>query len=290
MAEIKAQLVKELREMTGAGMMECKKALTEAQGEINRAVDVLRTRGLAAAAKKAGRVTNEGLIVCKVAPQPTSAAMIEINCETDFVARNDVFARLAEDIADAILVNAPGDLDALKELSVGSQTVGELLTAGIHTLGENIQVSRFVRLTAEEGSIASYVHGGGRLGILAQLDFNEPKTGQNKQFIQLARDIAMQIAATNPLEVSRDSIAAEVIQRELDIYRAQAAESGKSADVQEKMVQGRLEKFYKENTLLEQPFIKDTAISVRQYLKNTAKILGDQISVVGFRRYEIGGQ
>ena len=204
MADIKAQLVKELRELTGAGMMECKKALTEAEGEIDKAIDVLRTRGLAAAAKKAGRATNEGLVVCQVAADQRSAAMAEVNCETDFVARNEVFAQLAQKIAAAILANDPADLDDLGALQIDGQSVEDLITEGIHTIGENIQVSRFVRLSTDQGAIASYIHGGGRLGVLLELAFAQAQTAQAKQFATLAKDLAMQIAAANPLEVSRE--------------------------------------------------------------------------------------
>ena len=290
MAEIKAQLVKELREMTGAGMMECKKALSEAEGELDKAIDVLRTRGLAAAAKKAGRATNEGLVACQVSADQRSAAMTEVNCETDFVARNEVFAKLAEKITLAILVNDPSDLDNLGSLEIDGQSVERLIAEGIHTLGENIQVSRFVRLSADHGAIASYIHGGGRLGVLLELGFTRVQTVQAEQFTSLAKNLAMQIAATNPLEISRRDFSQDTIDRELSIYQAQVADSGKPANIIDKIVQGRLEKFYKENALLEQPYIKDTDISVQEYLQMVSKELGDDITAVGFRRYGLGGQ
>jgi len=288
MAEVTASLVKELREMTGAGMMECKKALTEAEGEIEKAVDVLRTRGLAAAAKKAGRATNEGLVVALVSEDGKNAALTEVNCETDFVSRNDVFGQFATKIGTAVLNNDPADLDALKASSVEGETVDALVTEAIHTIGENIQVSRFIRRSVENGAISSYIHGGGRLGILVRFGFGNEATATNDAFKQLAKDIAMQVAASNPAAVSRDSFTPEAIEREKAIYLAQAAESGKPAEIQEKMATGRLEKFYKENALVEQAFIKDPDKTVRVVIEATAKSIGDSIEVLGFDRFELG--
>jgi len=289
MAEITASLVKELREMTGAGMMECKKALTEAEGEIEKAVDVLRTRGLAAAAKKAGRATNEGLIVALLGEDARSAALVEVNCETDFVSRNEVFAEYAAKVAKAALTSDAADVAALKAVAVDGETVEAILTDAIHTIGENIQLARFVRKSAGSGAFASYIHGGGRLGILVQFDFSNAATAANDAFQTLAKDIAMQVAAANPGAVSRDDFSAETIEHEKAIYKAQAAESGKPEAIQEKMAQGRLEKFYKENALVEQAFIKDPDKTVRQYLDEVAKAVGDSISVVAFTRFELGG-
>ncbi len=290
MAEITAQSVKELREMTGAGMMECKKALTEAEGDIEKAVDVLRTRGLAAAAKKAGRATNEGLVVAKVADDALSAVLVEVNCETDFVSRNEVFAALVDKVATAALAGNPADLEALGALSSEGSTVSEIITEGIHTIGENMQISRFVRLSAEKGAFSSYIHGGGRLGILVQFAFDKPETAQAETFQAVAKDIAMQVAASNPGAVSRDSFDQAVIDKEIEIYKAQAAESGKPENIQEKMAEGRLEKFFKENALVEQVFIKDPETTVRKVLEAASKELGDTLSVVGFERFGLGGQ
>ncbi|MDR1088806.1 MAG: translation elongation factor Ts [Coriobacteriales bacterium] len=289
MTEISAKLVKELRDMTGAGMMECKKALSEAEGELDKAVDVLRTRGLAAAAKKAGRATNEGLIVARVADDAKSAALVEVNCETDFVSRNEVFAALADKIATAVLEDDPTDLEALNSLKVEGTTVQDLITEGIHTIGENIQVSRFERLSTAAGAFASYIHGGGRLGIVVQFDFNKPETAQSEVFKTVAKDIAMQVAAANPLALSRESFSRELIEKEMDIYKAQAAESGKPEKIQEQIAAGRMKKFYKENALVEQAFIKDPDTTVAQVLEAASKELGDTLSVAGFVRFELGG-
>lgn len=288
MAEITAQMVKELREMTGAGMMECKKALTEAEGEIDKAIDVLRTRGLAAAAKKAGRATNEGLVVALVSEDGQSAALAEVNCETDFVSRNDVFAGYAAKVAQAVLNAAPADLDALKDVAVDGTSIGDMIVEAIHTIGENIQVSRFVRREAKDGAISSYIHGGGRLGVLVLFKLGQAATAAHADFKTLAKDVAMQVAASNPGAVSRESFTPELLEHEMAIYKAQAAESGKPEAIQQKMAEGRLEKFFRENALLEQAFVKDPDQSVRDVIAGVGKQIGDRIEVVGFERYELG--
>ncbi len=290
MAEISAKLVKELREMTGAGMMECKKALTEAEGELEKAVDVLRTRGLAAAAKKAGRATNEGLVVAKVAADAKSVALVEVNCETDFVSRNEVFAALANKVASAALAGNPASLEALSELTIDGQTVADLITEGVHTIGENIQVSRYACLSTENGAFASYIHGGGRLGIVVQFSFNKAETAEADAFKVVAKDIAMQVAAANPLAVSQEDFAPEIVEKEMSIYKAQAAESGKPENIQEQIAAGRMKKFYAENTLVEQAFIKDPDQTVRQVLGAASKETNDTIAVVCFKRFALGEQ
>jgi elongation factor Ts len=288
MAEIGAQLVKELREMTGAGMMECKKALQEAEGDMQSAVDVLRTRGLAAAQKKAGRETNEGLVAAAITADGRSAALVEVNCETDFVSRNETFAAFVDGIAAAVLQSQPADLDALKAAVIDGETVEARLTEAIHTIGENIQISRFAFKTASNGAFSSYIHGGGRMGILVEFSFDNPATKSADAFVQLGKDVAMQVAAANPGAVSRESFAEDVIEREKSIYRAQAAESGKPAEIQEKMAVGRLEKFFKESALLEQAFIKDPETTVKDQIAKVAKELGDNIGVAGFERFALG--
>jgi len=290
MSEISAKLVMELREMTGAGMMECKKALAEVEGDLEKAVDVLRTRGLAAAAKKAGRATNEGLIVARVAADCLSAALVEVNCETDFVSRNETFAALANKIGDAALAGMPASLEALGELALDNGTVAEAITDGIHTIGENMQISRYACLSADKGGFSSYIHGGGRLGIIVQFDFDKPETATAEAFKVVAKDIAMQVAAANPMAVSQENFAPEVIAKEMSIYKAQAAESGKPENIQEQIALGRMKKFYTENALVEQAFIKDPDQSVKQVLAAASKELGDDLSVVEFVRFELGAQ
>lgn len=288
MAQITAALVKELREMTGAGMMECKKALTEAEGEIEKAVDVLRTRGLAAVAKKAGRATNEGTVVALVSDDGHAGALVELNCETDFVGMNDKFKAYATKIAEAVLANKPADLDALKASSYEGETVDEIVTDAIHTLGENIQLSRFAYVEDEKGGIASYIHGGGKIGVLVEFKLGDPSLASNEEFKLFGRDIAMQVAAANPVAATRESVPADVVEHEKEIYKAQAAESGKPENIQEKMATGRLEKFYKENCLTEQAYVKNPDQTVAQYAEAVAKELGTTIELVSYVRFMLG--
>jgi elongation factor Ts len=288
MPEVTASLVKELREITGAGMMECKKALTETEADITKAIDVLRTRGLAAVAKKAGRATNEGLVVALLSDDAKAAALVEVNCETDFVSRNEVFGGYAAKIARAVLANDPADIDALKASEVDGETVEAVLTDAIHTIKENIQVSRFVRRVADEGVISSYIHGGGRLGVLVQFKLGNAATAAADEFKALAKDIAMQVAAANPGAVTREGFSAEVIEHEVAIYKAKAAESGKPENIQEKIAEGNLRKFYEDNTLVEQAFVKDPDKKIEAVIAGVAKAVGDSIEVVGFDRFEVG--
>ncbi|MEQ3362863.1 translation elongation factor Ts [Raoultibacter massiliensis] len=285
MAEITASMVKELREMTGAGMMECKKALVEAEGDIEKAVDVLRTRGLAAVAKKAGRATNEGTVMAIVSDDCTAGAVVELNCETDFVGMNDKFKAYAEKIAKAALAAKPADLDALKAVEVEGETVEAVVTDAIHTLGENIQLSRFG--VAEGGAVSSYIHGGGKIGVLVEFDV-EGIDPTSAEFAQYGRDVAMQVAAASPVAANRDAVDPSVVEHEKAIYMAQAAESGKPEAIQEKMATGRLEKFFKENTLTEQAYVKNPDQSVAEYTAEVAKNLGGEIKIVNFTRFVLG--
>ncbi len=285
MADITASMVKELREMTGAGMMECKKALTEAEGDMDKAVDVLRTRGLAAVAKKAGRATNEGTAMAIVSADGKAGAVIELNCETDFVGMNDTFKAYAEKIAQAALAAKPADLEALMAADAEGETVEAVVTDAIHTLGENIQLSRFA--VVEGGAVSSYIHGGGKIGVLVQFDVEgiDPTSDDFKAY---GRDIAMQVAAAAPVAANRDAVDPAVVEHEKSIYMAQAAESGKPEAIQEKMATGRLEKFFKENTLTEQAFVKNPDQSVQQYTDEVAKNLGGTIAIADFKRFVLG--
>ncbi|MFR0707184.1 MAG: translation elongation factor Ts [Eggerthella lenta] len=285
MAAVTASMVKELREMTGAGMMECKKALVEADGNIDQAVDVLRTRGLAAVAKKAGRATNEGTVMAIVSDDATSGAVVELNCETDFVGMNDKFKAYAEKIAQAALASKPADLEALKAADAAGETVEAVVTDAIHTLGENIQLARFA--VVEGGAVSSYIHGGGKIGVLVQFDVEgiDPASDGFKQY---GRDVAMQVAAAAPVAATREAVDPAVVEHEKAIYMAQAAESGKPEAIQEKMATGRLEKFFKESTLTEQPFVKNPDQSVSEYAAEVAKNLGGEIKIVDFKRFVLG--
>lgn len=285
MAEITASLVKELREMTGAGMMECKKALAEAEGSIEAAVDILRTRGMAAVAKKAGRATNEGTVMAIVNDACTAGAVIELNCETDFVGINEKFKAYADKIARAALENAPVDVDQIKSCSIDGETVEEILTDCIHVMGENCNLSRVAEVEAP--GVASYIHGGGKIGVLVSFNV-EGIDPASEGFQKCGRDVAMQVAAANPVSATRESVPADVAAHELEIYKAQAAESGKPENIQEKIAEGRMEKFYKESCLTEQAYVKDPDISVKQYVESCAKELGGKIEIIDFIRFELG--
>lgn len=271
--------------MTGAGMMECKKALVEADGDMDKAVDVLRTRGLAAVAKKAGRATNEGTVMAIVSDDATSGAVVELNCETDFVGMNDKFKAYAEKIAKAALAAKPAGLDALKAADAEGETVEAVVTDAIHTLGENIQLARFA--VVEGGAVSSYIHGGGKIGVLVQFDVEgiDPAFDGFKQY---GRDVAMQVAAAAPVAATREAVDPAVVEHEKAIYMAQAAESGKPEAIQEKMAVGRLEKFFKESTLTEQAFVKNPDQSVNDYTAEVAKNLGGEIKIVDFKRFVLG--
>ena len=290
MAEITAKMVKELREATGAGMMECKKALAEAEGVFEKAVDVLRTHGLAKAAKKAGRATNEGRVnvaVCK--NDARKGAVVEVNCETDFVALTDKFQNYCDTFTRAVVHNNPATVDELLESEYEGEKVGDALTEAIHIIGENMQISNFKRLEIDgTGALVPYIHMNGRIGVLVGFTFNNEATAADERFLAMGKDVAMQIAATNPVSLDKDSVPEDVREHEFEIYKAQAAESGKPENIQEKIATGRMEKFYKENCLVEQEFVKDPDITVGAYIAKCAKEIGDDIKVVSFARIELG--
>ena len=285
MAAITAAMVKELREMTDAGMMECKKALVEADGDMAKAVDVLRTRGLAAAAKKVGRATNEGTVMAIVSDDATKGAVVELNCETDFVGMNEKFKGYAEKIARAAMAADVEDVEALKAVDAEGETVEDVLTDAIHTLGENMNLARAA--VVEAGGVASYIHGGGKIGVLVTFDV-EGIDPASDEFQHCGRDVAMQVAAASPVSAIRESVPAEVVAHEMEIYKAQAADSGKPENIQEKIATGRLEKFFKESCLTEQAFVKNPDQSVTDYVNEVAKKLGGTIKVTGFKRFMLG--
>jgi elongation factor Ts len=268
---VTAAMVKELRERTGAGMMECKKALVETNGDLDAAVEFLRKSGLAQADKKASRVAADGRIAQAVAQSGKEAVMVEVNCETDFVAKDDSFNRFAGEVALNTLNESPADVDALMNTRTNGGTVEEARQALVTKIGENVQVRRFVR-TSTDGTIGAYVHGG-KIGVLVDVSGGDE---------ELARDLAMHIAALNPEFVSAEDVPADVIAREKDILVAQAESSGKPAEIIEKMVTGRLRKHLSGITLLGQPFVKDGDMTV-------AKLLDQKSATVnGFSRLAVG--
>lgn len=288
MAQITAAMVKQLREMTDSPMMECKKALVEADGDMDAAVDVLRKNGLAKAAKKAGRETNEGAVAAFVSEDGKTGTLLELSCETDFVGSNAKFTGFASKVAEVVATTEPADVDALLEKPMGEETVSSELTEMIHIMGENMKISRFAARKAENGALASYIHMGGKIGVLVEFAFEKAETAQAESFKTFAHDVALQVAAVAPICATRDQVPAETVEHEKQIYMAQAAESGKPENIQEKIATGRLEKFYKENVLTEQAYVKDPDKSVADYTAEVAKELGTTIEIVDFTRFVLG--
>jgi len=285
-AEISAQAVKELREKTGAGMMDCKKALTEAGGDATKAAEVLRERGLAKAVKREGRTTSEGAV--GMALLGRVGALVELGCETDFVAKNDQFQSLVGELARVAAshreVTSP---EALLAAEVDGQKAEEKVVAAIATMGENIVVKRVARLFVEgEGLVGGYVHMGGKLGAIVGVETSA--TGEPVE--RLARDLAMHVTAADPppVSVDRDGVPAEVVDAERALYRRQAAQEGKPEKVVDKIVEGKVNKYYKEIVLLEQPFVKDPDRSIRQLLEEVGSQVGAEVRVAGFRRFKLG--
>jgi elongation factor Ts len=288
MAEITASLVKELREKTGAGMMDCKKALGETAGDIEAAIDWLRTKGLAAAAKKAGRVAAEGLVGAAAAG--TRGVVVEINAETDFVARNEQFQNLVSTVAKVAL-DKGADVEALKaaEFPGAGKTVAEHLTALIATIGENMNLRRAVRLEVSQGVVASYVHssiapGLGKIGVLVALE----SAGDTAKLADLGKQIAMHVAAANPLFLDVSMVDGAALERERAVLTEQASASGKPAAVVEKMVEGRIRKYYEEVCLTEQVFVIDQENKISKVVENAAKDVGAPVKLVGFARFALG--
>jgi elongation factor Ts len=264
MAEISASMVMELRQRTGLGMMECKKALAEVGGDLVKAEELLRIKSGAKASKAAGRVAAEGVVGAYLAPDAKSGAMVEVNCETDFVARNEDFVALAKRLAQLVAENNPADVAALSALPLDAGTVETARVALVQKIGENLSIRRYARF-ATGGRLAQYLHGGGRIGVTVEFDGGDDVTG---------KDVAMHIAASGapgavrPVCVSRNEVPADLIEKERAIYTAQAADSGKPAEIVAKMVEGRIAKFLSEVTLLGQPFVKNPDETVEKYLKS----------------------
>lgn len=284
---ITAQMVKELRERTGAGMMECKKALTECDGDMEKAVENLRERGLAAAAKKSGRTAAEGLVGTYVSENKKFGAIVEVNCETDFVAANEEFASLSKDIAkQAAFTNAKTVEEFMEEKYIADSNVSvkEAVTALIAKLGENMAVRRFKKFSIDNGVVHSYIHGGGRIGVLVEVACEK----QSDIISEVAKDVAMQVAAANPLFLNRDDVDEETLNKEREIYKVQAMNEGKPEHIAEKMVQGRIQKYYKENCLVEQVWIRNADYTIKKYLEEKSKEIEAPIIITRFVRFEKG--
>ena len=281
---ITAQMVKELRESTGAGMMDCKKALQEAEGNMERAVDILREKGLSKAAKKADRIAAEGLVAIELNADNTVASMVEVNSETDFVAKNEDFKTFVKDAAMMALATDKVEVaDLLAETHNEGIALSEVLNNRIATIGEKLDLRRFVKISTE-GQVAGYIHGGGKIGVLVEMI----TTAKDAEVIAMGRDIAMQVAAMNPKYVSKDDVDQEYIAHETEILTQQALNEGKPANIVEKMIKGRLEKQLKEVCLVEQTFVKNPDLTIKQLIADVAKKVGSEIKVARVVRFEVG--
>ena len=285
MANISAQLVKELREMTGAKMMDCKKALVETEGNIEKAVEFLREKGLADAAKKSGRVAAEGIVKTYISADNKKGSVLEFNCETDFVAANEEFIAFADKLAQMVVETSAATVEELlNEKFDGEATVSDSLKALIAKLGENMTVRRFTKFSIENGIVKSYIHGGGRIGVLVEVACEK----DSEVLDEVAKEVCMQIAAANPLFLGKDDVDTESMEKEKEIYRVQALNEGKPENIVEKMVVGRIQKYFKEVCLLEQPWVKDGDKSITKFLEEKSKEVGSPITVTRFVRYERG--
>lgn len=282
---ITASMVKDLRERTGAGMMDCKNVLTETDDDMERAIELLREKGLAKAAKKAGRVAAQGLVQINISDDGTKAAVIEVNSETDFVAKNEEFITFVNDLAALALSTDAANIEAFVTQKLSDEgTVQEVLNHKIAKIGENMNVRRFEKLEKAGTVNVGYIHGGGKIGVLVQLATDASVA----EVTACGRDVAMQVASMNPKFLDESSIDPAYLESEKKILIQQALNEGKPADIVEKMVSGRLKKELKETCLVEQKFVKDNEVTVDQYVKNCAKALDKDIKVVGFVRYEVG--
>lgn len=283
MADITAAMVKELRERTSVGMMDCKNALTECDGDMEAAIDRLRQKGLSKAAKKAGRATSEGLIGIMAAADNSTVAIAEVLCETDFVARGDQFKAFAAEVAAKVYNDNPPDADALATLT------GEELTRQIATLGENMSVGRFARFAAEQpGLVGAYIHSNGKIGVLVELGVKNAATLARPELLELARNLAMQVAATGTVALSPSCLSPELVEREREVYRQKTLDEGKPEAIVEKIVEGRIQKFYQEVCLMEQAYIRDDKVIVKNLVTDQCKCLGDEITVRRFVLLKLG--
>jgi len=286
---ITASLVKELREKTGVAMMECKNALKETEGDIDAAIKILRERGEAKAEKKASRDANEGVIVAAIDESGKSGLLVEVNCETDFVAKNENFQAFVTDIANTVLASDAADLDAALALPKEDGSLEQFIKTKVLEMGENLQFRRFERLSLDgEGAVASYIHLGGKVGVLIEVGAGNAATAQADGFKDLVKDLTLHIAATSPAGLKREDIPADLVESEKDIFRKQMEGQNKPADILEKIIEGKLGKFYSERCLLEQGFVKDPDTAVKALLEAKGKELGDTITINNFLRFGLG--
>lgn len=283
---ITAQLVKELRDMTGAGMMDCKKALVEVEGDLEKAVDWLRQKGMAKAAKKSGRATSEGLVTVAASADNMNIAMGSLLCETDFVARGEQFQTMATRVSQVILEKAPADAEALEAL------LGEEVTQLIASVGENMQLGKFARFSKKGANdvVGQYIHANGKIGVLVYLTCGKAESAAKPEVLELAKNLAMQVAAASPLALDAASLDQVAVEREREVYRQKAIEDGKPAQIVDKIADGAVKKFQKEVCLMEQPFIRDDKKTITDVVREAGKAIGDEITVTGFERIQLAAE
>ena len=286
---ITAATVKELRDKTNAGMMDCKRALEETNGDIDAAITLLREKGIAKAAKKADREANEGTITARISACGKSGLLLEVNCETDFVSKNDNFQGFVGGIADALIASTAADLAAANAIVSNGLSVEDSIKAKITEIGENLLFRKYVRFEAQgEGAIASYIHMGGKVGVLVEVGATNAATAATEGFRDLIKDITLHIAALNPRGLAREDIAEELIEAEKSIFRAQLLEEGKAEAMLENILVGKMKRFYAENCLLEQGFVKDPSVTVKSLLEAKGKELGDTLTLRRYVRFGLG--
>jgi len=283
MGQITPQMVKDLREKTGAGMGDCKTALTETDGNINDAIEYLRKKGAAALAKRQDRSANEGLVVAMTSKDGKNAAIVEVNSETDFVAKNEGFEVFAKQVCEAILANNPKTIEDVMSIKVGNDTINGLYNELLAKFSEKIEIRRFARINSN-GFLANYIHAGSRLAVLLDMSIQNP----SEKSFSLIRDIAMQIAAMNPLFVDRKDVPQSVIDKELEIYQEAAVTEGKNPEIAGKIAMGKLNKFYQEQCLVEQQFVKDSTKFIKDVVKEISADSGSDVKINSFVRYFLG--
>jgi elongation factor Ts len=286
---ITASIVKELRDKTNAPMMDCKKVLTETNGDIEASIKLLRERGIMKSAKMSDRAANEGVITARVNANATSGLLLELNCETDFVSKNENFQAFVGDIADALALSTAADLDAALAHQLGDQSLDDTIKAKVGEVGENLQFRKYVRYDAAPGGVvASYIHLGGKVGVLIEVGTTKPETKDTDSFKELIKDLTLHIAACAPKGLSRDDIPQSVVDNELDIFRTRLLAEGKPANIIENILKGQIGKFFAESCFLEQGFVKDSDIKVSALLEAKGKELGDTLTVTRFVRFGLG--
>lgn len=286
---ITASLVKELREKTNVGMMECKKALTETNGDLEAAIKYLRERGIAKAAGKADREASEGIIAARLSEDGKTGILVEVNCETDFVSRNESFVKFVDEIADTLAGSAAKTIEEALAVKHGDLTIEDFVKAKVLELGENIRLRKFERFDlSDNGAIAQYIHMGGKVGVLLEVSSSKGETAAKDAFRDLVKDVTLHIAAAAPKGLAREDISAETIEAEKEIFRVQLANEGKPAEMIEKIILGKIGKFYSENCLLEQAFVKDADLTIKKLVEKVGKELDDTLSIKRFVRFGLG--